>query len=111
MRRDEAGPSTTEASSSRPHKLRARCPRAPSPVQLEVGDRGAPDSGASPSPPRRARTTIELAELGQVRLFYVFLAFIKLLRLIVIKLLNALMFSFMPDAIVESDALQLGGLA
>ena len=62
--RDEADPSTAEASSSRPRKLRARCPCAPSPVQPEVGDGGAPDSGAAPSPPRRARTTIELAELG-----------------------------------------------
>ena len=46
-----------------------------------------------------------LRELGQVRLLYVFLAFIKLLSLIVIKLLMFLMFSFMPDAIVEPDAL------
>ena len=104
-RRDEAGPSTAEVSSSRPRKLRARRPRAPSPVPPEVGDGGALDPGASLSPPRRARTAIELAELGQVRSMCLS-AFIKLLCLIIIiKLLMFLMFSFMPDAIVEPDAL------
>ena len=111
--RDEAGPSTAEASSSRPHKLRTRRPRASSPIQPEVGggDGGDLDLGAVPSPPRRACTAIELTELGQVRLFYVFLAFIKLLCLIFIKLLMFLMFSFMSDAIAKPGALQLGGLA
>ena len=66
MGRDEAGPSIAEASSSRPRKLQARRPRAPSPVQPEVGgsDGGDPGSGAVPSPPRRACTAAELAELG-----------------------------------------------
>ena len=75
MGRDEAGPSTTEASSSRPRKLRARRPRAPSPIPLEVGDRGALDSGASASPPRRARTAVELVELGQVSFMCLLLSY------------------------------------
>ena len=64
--RDEAGPSTAEASSSRLRKLRKRHPRAPSPVQPEVGggDGGDPGSSAVPSPPRRACTVAELTELG-----------------------------------------------
>ena len=64
--RDEAGPSTAEASSSCPRKLWTRRPRAPSPIQPKVGggNGGDPGSGAVPSPPRRARTAAELAELG-----------------------------------------------
>ena len=89
-RRDEAGPSTTEASSSHPRKLPTRRPHAPSPVQPEAGGNGGgnPGSGAVPPPLRRAHTAAELAELGQVRFFHVFLAFIKLLFLIFYEVIN-----------------------
>ena len=49
-RRDEAGPSTTGASSSRPSKLPARCPCAPSLARVETSDSGEDDLGLGEVP-------------------------------------------------------------
>ena len=57
-REDEAGPSTTGASSSRPCKLQARHPRAPSPVGIDMSgsDEDSLGLGEVPDyhPPKRA---------------------------------------------------------
>ena len=77
--RDEAGPSTAGTSSSRPRKLRARHPRAPSPARTETSDSDDGNLGLGEvpryPPPRRARTIAKLVELGQVRLSLCVLVF------------------------------------
>ena len=64
----EAGPSTAGTSSSRPHKLRVRRPRALSSVRAETSSSEEDDLGLGEVPvypaPRRAQTASELAELG-----------------------------------------------
>ena len=66
------GPFDAGASSSRPRKLQARRPRAPSPTRAEMSgsDKDGLELGEVPvyPPPKRARTASKLAELGQVNL-------------------------------------------
>ena len=84
-RRDEAGPSAVGARSSRPRKLQARRPRAPSPVRAETSgsDEDGLGLGEVPvyPPPKRARIASKLAELGQVRINHVRMAFTKVICL------------------------------
>ena len=98
-RRDEAGPSAAEVSSSRPHKLQARRPHAPSPARAEMSssDEDGLGLGEVPvyPPPKRARTASELAELGQVRLSCVVSSLFKLL----VFLLMFFFCLFVSDAI------------
>ena len=71
-RRNEASPFAAGANSSRPCKLRARRPHAPSPAGAETSGSDKDSLGLDEiphyPPPRRARTASELAEVGQVRI-------------------------------------------